>query len=371
MSNQPFVFNFLEELNYEKILMNNTNPLELIERLNISKKGNSRSSPKILILTKKIDIESDLLGIQFLKNGIDYIKITEEDIPLNFHFEFKIGKSNDSILHLEKRKFNTDEIKIILFRYFDPKFLNYYSGGVYQMYFAQQWYQAFNCLPIALDALWINNPQRTFDAENRLNQLLSAQRLGFNIPETVITNDMEAAKRFFKRFPKSTIVKVLHHHEIYLDQKSYRFLTNKIETSHSSKFNELTYAPVIFQKRIENDSEIRVTVVNDKSFSCRISTIKEKQDFSDLHKIKEKELIFSEINLGKKMEKQCIKLNRELGLHVSSIDFIQNKNGELFFLEINPIGDWNWIEKHTNLPITKSMFDFVNSLIKKDRFNDS
>ena len=371
MSNQPFVFNFLEELNYEKILMNNTNPLELIERLNISKKGNSRSSPKILILTKKIDIESDLLGIQFLKNGIDYIKITEEDIPLNFHFEFKIGKSNDSILHLEKRKFNTDEIKIILFRYFDPKFLNYYSGGVYQMYFAQQWYQAFNCLPIALDALWINNPQRTFDAENRLNQLLSAQRLGFNIPETVITNDMEAAKRFFKRFPKSTIVKVLHHHEIYLDQKSYRFLTNKIETSHSSKFNELTYAPVIFQKRIENDSEIRVTVVNDKAFSCRISTIKEKQDFSDLHKIKEKELIFSEINLGKKMEKQCIKLNRELGLHVSSIDFIQNKNGELFFLEINPIGDWNWIEKHTNLPITKSMFDFVNSLIKKDRFNDS
>ena len=369
MSNQPFVFNFLEELNYEKILMNNTNPLELIERLNISKKGNSSSSPKILILTKKIDIESDLLGIQFLKNGIDYIKITEEDIPLNFHFEFKIGKSNDSILHLEKRKFNTDEIKIILFRYFDPKFLNYYSGGVYQMYSAQQWYQAFNCLPIALDALWINNPQRTFESENRLNQLLSAQRLRFSIPETLITNEMEAAKKFFKRFPKSTIVKVLHHHEIYLYQKSYRFLTNNIEISHLPKFNELTYAPVIFQKKIENDSEIRVTVVNDKTFSCRISTIRDKRHFSDLHKIKEKELTFSEINLGKKMEKLCVKLNRSLGLLVSSIDFVQSKNGELLFLEINPIGDWNWIEKHTNLPITKSMFDFVNDLLKGNGWN--
>ena len=150
--------------------MNNTNPLELIGRLNISKKGNSSTSPKILILTKKMDIESDLLGIQCLKNGIDYVKITEEDIPLNFHFEFKIGKFNDSMLHLGKRKFNIDEIKIILFRYFDPKFLNYYWGGVYQMYLAQQWYQAFNCLPIALDAIWINNPQRTFESENRLNQ---------------------------------------------------------------------------------------------------------------------------------------------------------------------------------------------------------
>jgi hypothetical protein len=229
--------------------MNNTNPLELIERLDISKKRKSRSSPKVLILTKKIDIESDLLGIQFLKNGIDYLKITEEDIPLNFHFEFKIGKFNDSVLHMRNRKFNVDGIRIILFRYFDPKFLNYYSEAVCQMYFAQQWYQAFNCLPVALDTLWINNPQRTFESENRLNQLRAAQRLGFSIPETLITNDMEAAKKFFKRFSKSTVVKVLHHHEIYLAQKSYRFLTNIIETSHSLKFNELTYAPVIFQKK--------------------------------------------------------------------------------------------------------------------------
>ncbi|WP_144731469.1 hypothetical protein [Candidatus Nitrosocosmicus arcticus] len=344
--------------------MNNTNPLELIERLNISKKGNSSINPKVLILTKKMDIESDLLGIQFLKNGIDYVKITEEDIPLNFHFEFKIGKVNDSILHIGNRKVIPDEIKIVLFRYFDLKFLNYYSG-VNQMYFAQQWYQAFNCLPIALDALWINNPQRTFDAENRLNQLLLAQKIGFSIPETLITNEMEAAKKFFKRFRKSTIVKVLHHHEIYLKQKSYRFLTNIVETSHLSKFDELTYAPVIFQKKIENDSEIRVTVVNEKTFSCRISTNQEKRKFSDLHKIKEKELIFSEINIDKKMEKLCINLNRKLGLLVSSIDFVQGKNGDLFFLEINPIGDWNWIEKHTNLPITKSMFDFVDGLLNK------
>ena len=63
------------------------------------------------------------------------------------------------------------------------------------------------------------------------------------------------------------------------------------------------------------------------------------------------------------------KLNRELGLLVSSIDFIQRKNGELVFLEINPIGDWNWIEKQTNLPITKSMFDFVNDLLNKKRNN--
>jgi glutathione synthase/RimK-type ligase-like ATP-grasp enzyme len=365
VSKKPFVFNFLEKLNYRRILMNNTNPLELVERLNISKKGNSITRPKVLILTKKIDIESDLLGIQFLKNGIDYIKITEEDIPLNFRFEFKVGKFNDSILWLRNRKVIPDEIKIVLFRYFDLKFLSFYPVGIYQMYFAQQWYQAFNCIAVAIDSLWVNNPQRTFEAENRLNQLLWAQKIGFSIPETLITNEMAAAKKFFKTFRKSTIVKVLHHHEIYLNQRSFRFLTNNIETSHISKFDELTYAPVIFQKKINNSSEIRVTVVNDRIFSCRISTTQEKHNFSDLHKIKENDLIFSEISIGKKIEKLCINLNTKLGLLVSSIDFIEGKNGELFFLEINPIGDWNWIEKHTNLPVTKSVFDFVNGFLNK------
>ena len=57
-----------------------------------------------------MDIESDLLGIQFLKHGIDYVKITEEDIPLNFHCEFKIGKNRMIHVIIGKRKFNLDEI---------------------------------------------------------------------------------------------------------------------------------------------------------------------------------------------------------------------------------------------------------------------
>ena len=301
-----------------------------------------------------------------MKNGIDYIKITEEDIPLNFRFEFKVGKLNDSILWLGNRKVIPDEIKIVLFRYFDLKFLNFYPGRVYiKCISLNSGIKHLTAYQVALDALWINNPQRTFEAENRLNQLRLAQKIGFSIPETLITNEMEAAKKFFKRFGKSTIFKVLHHHEIYLNQRSFRFLTNNIKTSHISKFDELTYAPVIFQRKIKNSSEIRVTIVNDKIFSSRISTTQEKHNFSDLHKIKENDLIFSEISIGKKMEKLCINLNRKLGLLVSSIDFVEGKNGELFFLEINPIGDWNWIEKHTNLPVTKSVFDFVNSFLKK------
>ncbi|HKU82887.1 MAG TPA: hypothetical protein VJP58_02500 [Candidatus Nitrosocosmicus sp.] len=362
MAGKPYFFNFVESSSTKKIQNLTIDPQILIDRMNIEKNASARTYPTVLILTKKADIESDLVGIQLLKNGIDYVKITEEDIPLNFGFSFEIIKNEKSLLYLRNRRINPRNIKIVLFRYFDLKFLNYYTG-IFQAFFAQQWYQAFNSLRITLDSEWINDPQRTFDAENRLRQLVTAQRIGLSIPETSITNLILEGKKFLKRYPKS-IMKVLHHHEIILKQRSFRFLTKNMELNHLLSFEDLVYAPVIFQKKIENESEIRVTVVGDKIFSCKLS-IKDKNKYSDLHKIRKSKIVFEEINLGKRMEKLCIKLNRELGLLVSSIDFVQHKNGGLFFLEVNPIGDWYWIEKHTNLPITKSMFDFMNGILIK------
>lgn len=362
MVGRPYFFNFVESSSNRKIQNLTIDPQILIDKMNIGKDKTVRASPTVLILTKKADIESDLVGIQLLKHGIDYVKITEEDIPLNFELKFDIRKSEKSTLYFRNRQINPRNIKIVLFRYFDLKFLNYYSGIV-QAFFAQQWYQAFNCLRITLDSTWINDSQKTFDAENRLKQLATAHRIGLRIPETSITNSKLECKKFLKIHPNS-IMKVLHHHEITLKHRSFKFLTNDVEAEHLLSFEDLVYAPVIFQRKIENDSEIRVTIVGDKIFSCKLS-INDKNKYSDLHKIKGSKIVFEEINLGKKMEKLCIKLNRELGLLFSSIDFVQGKNGELFFLEINPIGDWYWIEKHTNLPITKSMFDFVNDLLNK------
>ena len=61
------MFNFLEKLDYKEVLKYNTNPLDLFDKLNIGKRTNDEVSQKVLMLTKRFDIESDLLGIQLLK----------------------------------------------------------------------------------------------------------------------------------------------------------------------------------------------------------------------------------------------------------------------------------------------------------------
>ena len=84
MSKRPFVFNFIERLNYERIFLNNTNPLELLDRLNISEKETHHLVLKYLILTKKMDIEADFLGIQCLKTWNRLCKINRRGYTIKF-----------------------------------------------------------------------------------------------------------------------------------------------------------------------------------------------------------------------------------------------------------------------------------------------
>lgn len=364
MTKRPLMFNFLQKLDYKDVLRRNTNPLELLDKLNISDTGSNQVSPKVLILTKKLDIEADVIGIKLLKNGIDYIKINEEDIPLDFGVEFRVGSKRELFLKLRHKEILAENIKVVLFRYFDPKFLKYLDG-FHQMFFEQQWYQLLNCLQTSLMCQWINNPKNTFEAENRLYQLKVAQDLGFRIPDTSITNIPFSGIKFFDQCSKNIVAKVLHHHEIVYDEYSYRFPTSVINSNHFLESDELKYAPVILQERIDISEEIRITVVDQKVYPVRITANKYKNNYSDLHKIEEKFLNFERISIEKNLEKLCINLNRKMGLLLSSIDLVVNKKGEIHFLEINPIGDWNWLEKHVDLGIADSISELISRFVEK------
>ena len=50
-------------------------------------------------------------------------------------------------------------------------------------------------------------------------------------------------------------------------------------------------------------------------------------------------------------------LVRRLGLRYGAIDLILTPEGDYVFLEINPNGQWQWIEEPTGLPITSALCD--------------
>lgn len=50
---------------------------------------------------------------------------------------------------------------------------------------------------------------------------------------------------------------------------------------------------------------------------------------------------------------------RKLNINYGAFDFIVDKNNEWFFLEVNPMGQWLWIEDLTGLQISDAICDWL------------
>ena len=51
----------------------------------------------------------------------------------------------------------------------------------------------------------------------------------------------------------------------------------------------------------------------------------------------------------------CINLLGKLGLQYGTFDFIETPEGEIIFLEVNPSGNYLWLEEQLGLPISNSI----------------
>jgi hypothetical protein len=49
------------------------------------------------------------------------------------------------------------------------------------------------------------------------------------------------------------------------------------------------------------------------------------------------------------------------GLNFASLDMIVTPDGEFVFLELNPNGQWLWLEYELGLPLVASMADLLTS----------
>ena len=50
------------------------------------------------------------------------------------------------------------------------------------------------------------------------------------------------------------------------------------------------------------------------------------------------------------------------GLNFGAFDIIRDDDDELYFIELNPNGQWYWIEILTQMPMVKAMADLITEL---------
>lgn len=336
----------------------------LAKTLKILPTKHNYSDRCVLILSTNLDRETDIVCVELIRRGIDYVRLNVEEIHTNLSIEYGVEQDSNSQSQIKIGSLlsNLSDISAVWLRDFDYSLIHPNTGDLSTAFIFQQWNDSLQHLFSTMENRWINNYEATHRTNNRMKQLIVAKQLGFNIPSTLVTNNPEKARRFYYEHNGDIILKVLHHHDIELLDKVYSIYSHRATNEDVKNFEDLSYAPSVLQERIHTCSEYRVIVVKDRVFSVQFGSDRELQ-CSDVHRIPLSRLSVKPALLENEHELQCVKLVKSLGLDYGAIDFVVDENAKFYFLEVNPTGDWLWIEDKTKLPITRAVVDLIENVV--------
>lgn len=301
----------------------------------------------ILIITHKLDFTADFLINILNQRDIAYKRLNCEDILLQ-----KIDITFNPDMEIEI--FSCKKINSVWFRRTMLPDLTIESEKE-RRYILNEIDAFMGNLFSILDAKWISLPSAVYLAENKLLQLKLASKLGFKIPATLVTTDKESLKKFFHSHPQ-IIIKPLSRTRMDGSDGAEFIFTNRLEANHLDNISKLDLTPCLFQEEIEKSIELRVTVVGNKTFTAKVESQLDEETKIDWRRKKLEFIIFE---LPSEIHELCVKLVKEMDLSFGAIDLILSPDGTYTFLEVNPNGQWVWIEIETGLKISDALIEHL------------
>jgi hypothetical protein len=204
----------------------------------------------------------------------------------------------------------------------------------------------FQGLYRSLNAFWVNDPVRDAAAAHKPWQLTLAQAVGLEIPPTMMTNDPELARQFWRKHPDEVIFK-----QFLALPDSWRE-TRRLGADEERFVEAVRWAPVIFQRRVEATADLRVIVIGNEVYAAA-ADVREQAYPLDVRMNPDARYEPNELPAVIKDRLRALMLR--LGLEYGAIDLRLTPEGRHVFLEINPAGQFLYIEMATGQKITAAL----------------
>lgn len=224
----------------------------------------------------------------------------------------------------------------------------------------EQWASYLDSLLLIEGISWINHPVVSNTMESKIKQLHMAHNIGFRIPRTCITWSKSSSKQFIESCDSGAVVKSLCSSLLEYPNHDYFVFTNGIDNVDDVDQTEFSMAPIILQERIPDKLDVRVTVVGTDIFAVGIESTDDLEIPLDW-RTKKDAIRFAPMVLPTAISELCLDYVKSCGLVFGAIDLIYS-NGMFYFIEINPNGEWGWLQANANLPIAHSL---VNALFNE------
>ncbi|HLP88051.1 MAG TPA: MvdD family ATP-grasp ribosomal peptide maturase [Nostocaceae cyanobacterium] len=199
------------------------------------------------------------------------------------------------------------------------------------------------------------------NAENKQLQLQIAREIGLDTPRNLTTNNPAAVKKFAQECEQGIITKMLSSFAIYDEQgRENVVFTNPVRPEDLENLEGLRFCPMTFQEKITKALELRVTIVGKRIFTAAVDSQALEKSRYDWRKQGIALLnAWQHYNLPADVEDKLLKLMSRFGLNYGAIDIIVTPDNRHVFLEVNPVGEFFWLERCPGLPISGAIAEIL------------
>jgi glutathione synthase/RimK-type ligase-like ATP-grasp enzyme len=316
----------------------------------------------VLVVSTKVDVATDtVLGI-LASRGVPFTRIDSEDFPYDSLLSTSIGGDNEPSILFQARggsRVAIDTPTSVWYRRIrSPEPIPGQDPGVHD-FCAREARAALVGAVLASGAPCMSPPANIWAAEHKVLQLEVARAAGLETPSTLITNDPEAITDAFRACGGSMIVKPTRTGYVEAAEGELAIFTSLLLEEHLEHIADARWSPAIYQPLVPKRCDVRVTIVGRRLFVAEIDSQTDESAAVDWRRTDNPDLPHRAGSVPAGVEARLLQLMDVLGLEFGAVDLVRTPDDRYVFLEVNPGGQWLWIDDKLDLGISTAVADWL------------
>ncbi|MFE3940974.1 ATP-grasp ribosomal peptide maturase [Streptomyces sp. NPDC059118] len=317
----------------------------------------------VLVIAANDDWPTDRVVTELTGRGVEVFRMDTADFPQHLKVAARIDGRHGwaGELATVQRTVGLSRVGAVYYR--APGAFQFPDGmtGPEERFAAAQARAGLGGVLSALECRWVNHPTFMARAEYKPVQLEAARSAGLRIPPTLITNRPQAVREFAEAVHGPLICKPVSSPVLIEDGRLKTVYTQLLTTNDLADLRGIETTAHLFQSWIPKSHEIRLTVVGERMFAAGVHAGSEaahvdwRSDYGSL--------TYTTTDVPDDVAAGMRLLMDRLRLSYGAADFIVDRTGRWWFLEVNPCGQWDWIQGATGQPIAAAIADELQGVV--------
>ncbi len=319
----------------------------------------------LLVLTNSDDATADYLLARLTEASVPFVRF-DTNVALE-HIAISYQPSKPS-LQIDGRWYGPDDFSTVWYRRPERLVSSRIPETPEGKCVLDEWSESLEGFFAHIPRMrWMNYPAANALASRKMEQLTTARHFGFTVPDTIVTQDAATLRSFFGKNNGEVIVKPLGRAYVERpdDQCDSVIFTNPVRESDLEDLTDLARCPTLFQQAVRKVSDVRITIVDSNICAIELSAKDgDGQQRCDIRRNNMLDVTYRTISLPADVDAAVRQLVSFYDLRFAAIDMAIAEGGQWYFFEINPNGQWAWLDLCGEATIFES---FISSFSDDER----